>query len=52
MEYFLHLAPKIYNLIPESYKMINSISKFKKKIKKWLLEIGIEETEKLLLIQN
>ena len=30
-----YFAPKIWSIVPEEYKSLNSLAKFKKEIKKW-----------------
>ena len=47
--HFIFLAPKFYNTLPLDIQNQIQASKFKKAIHRWILEIGIEGTELLLL---
>ena len=45
--HYNHLAPKIYNLIPENIKAIRHIKKFKQQLHNWLINIDRQHIERI-----
>ena len=50
--HYKFLAPKFHNDLPEEIRTLNSPSKFKKAVHRWIQDLGNEGSEHLLTIQR